>query len=263
MSGRAQVQVDAAHGGRIASLRDATGVERLWSRPDPRRAHVSPGDGFVDVGGVEECFPTLAGNPDHGDVWSRPWMSTDDVLVCDLGDARLERRLRTDDEGLEATYELLANPGYRFIWAFHALLDHAPGLIVDLPGACRVLSWPDGYGAAAREDFWPRVGRHARFDIAGADDGTSAFALIPGQRTASVESSAGTLRVTLDAPGQPTAMGIWRNLAGWPDGTPYRSWGIEPMIGWHPERDRAGAHGGVVASGRLTWTLRVDLPLRV
>ncbi|MGH3435092.1 MAG: hypothetical protein ACRDRN_01345 [Sciscionella sp.] len=47
--------------------------EWLWRREEPRRDAVRPGDAFVDAGGIEECLPTVRGEPDHGDAWSRRW----------------------------------------------------------------------------------------------------------------------------------------------------------------------------------------------
>ncbi|MCQ8193297.1 hypothetical protein [Streptomyces rugosispiralis] len=53
-----EIVTDPAHGGRWTSLR-ADGHEWLWRRPAPERERVSPGDAFVDAGGLEECVPTV------------------------------------------------------------------------------------------------------------------------------------------------------------------------------------------------------------
>src|SRR3954451_9902644 len=71
-------RIDCQHGGRWTSWR-AGQREWLWSNPGvpaAARVAVEPGDGFVDAGGAEECFPTVRGTPDHGDVWSRSWRGT-------------------------------------------------------------------------------------------------------------------------------------------------------------------------------------------
>jgi hypothetical protein len=254
-----QLHVEPHLGGRIASIIDSRGRERLWNRPDPRRRDVVPGGAFVDVGGVEECFPTFE-DPDHGEVWSRRWREEGDWLVADMADARLSRRIEVDPTGFTSRYELEAEPGYRFVWAFHALLAPHDVREVEVPQGGKVLSWPAGYQGAAREDLWPRVGVEPRFDRVGPDDGTAVFALIPDAALAVVHSLSGSFTTTLVPDDvQPVAVGIWRNLGNWPEVTPYRSWGVEPMIGWHPRRDRAGERSGLVRSGRIGWTLRVDI----
>ncbi|MEU8781893.1 hypothetical protein [Streptomyces sp. NPDC048637] len=40
-----------------------------------------------------------------------------------------------------------------------------------------------------------------------------------------------TLRMRLEAEGQPTSVALWRNMVGFPPSAPYRSLGIEPMLG--------------------------------
>jgi len=254
-----RMRVEPELGGRIASIIDAAGHERLWRRDDPRRARVQPGDGFIDAGGVEECFPDLV-EPDHGDAWSRAWRRSGDALAVETGSARLRRTISVDDGGFTARYEVEAAPGTPFVWAFHALLIPEEGLTICPAGGGEVRSWPSGWDQPARSDRWPVVGDERRFDIAGADDGSAVFALLPGVRSASVRSSLGMIRTTLEVDDeQPIGLGIWRNLGGWPAAGPYRSWGVEPMIGWDPRRDRRADEVGCVRSGRLGWSLRVDI----
>ncbi|MER7186116.1 hypothetical protein ABT404_42785, partial [Streptomyces hyaluromycini] len=50
---------DLAHGGRWTSLRHG-GREWLWRRDSPERHGVTPGDAFVDAGGLEEWGATRA-----------------------------------------------------------------------------------------------------------------------------------------------------------------------------------------------------------
>jgi hypothetical protein len=82
----ALVSVDLDHGGRWTSLH-VGGREWLWSRDEPLRAHVAPGDPFADAGGIEECVPTVRGRPDGGPYRSigvEPMLGS----VFDLADAR-------------------------------------------------------------------------------------------------------------------------------------------------------------------------------
>jgi hypothetical protein len=50
---------------------------------------------------------------------------------------------------------------------------------------------------------------------------------------------------------------LWRNLAGWPPDSPYRSVGVEPVLGQALDLAEAGpADAAVVpAAGRVRWTL--------
>src|ERR1700760_86846 len=116
------VATDLGHGGRWTSLRTGD-REWLWSRSPATvlgaaRDSVSPGDPFVDSGGLEECIPTVRGNPDHGSVWSRRW-TVDGITVDDF---TLSRAFRSSPGELTVDYLLRAEPGYAFVWAAHALL---------------------------------------------------------------------------------------------------------------------------------------------
>jgi hypothetical protein len=39
------------------------------------------------------------------------------------------------------------------------------------------------------------------------------------------------LRLRLESADQPRSTALWRNLGGWPEPAPYRSIGVEPMLG--------------------------------
>lgn len=252
------VDVDAAHGGRIVSLRDPSGLEWLWSRPDSRRAHVRPSDSFVDGGGVEECLPTIGGEPDHGDAWSRPWtQAVSGDLVCETGAFRLARSLDVGQR-VVAAYTLEAEPGWRFIWAFHALLEPDVGLRVHTrPGPAR--AWPDHVQPV--DTSWPcSLGVDA--SRLGPDDGTAMFTVLPDRTEATVVRGSHALSLRLDVEDQPSAIGIWRNLGGypWDAQLKYRNFGLEPMIGHVFDLSQAQpAECGVVpATGQLHWTLTIE-----
>ncbi len=246
---------DAQHGGRWTSLRTGR-REWLWTNPDPAVIHargaVAPSDPFVDAGGVEECVPTVRGVPDHGDAWSRVW-SGDPASVELPGIGRLTRRVSTNPDGLDVSYELAGVPGTPFLHAVHALLDVGPSARIEVPELTsmlvldpdppRVLPWPSG------------------LDKLGPDDGTATCALLSGCREVLVVDGDDALRLTWTAPGHDElcSLLLWRNLRGWPAEAPYRSIGIEPMVGRAAEL--AGAGSADVArigpDGSHAWTLRV------
>jgi hypothetical protein len=234
------LRTDLAHGGRWTSLR-AGGREWLWHRAVAGRDSVCPGDPFVDAGGLEECIPTVRGVPDHGAAWSRPWSSSSTV---DCGDFRLSRRFLDDG----AAYRLEASPGYRFVWAAHALLDLTPAATLEAPPGTEVRV--DG-GAV---ETWPTP-----LAALGPDDGTAVGAILVDCPTVTVADGE-RLTLTLEAPGQPVSTALWRNLRGWPPAGPYRSIGVEPMLGrvFDLALARDGQDTAVVpASGVCEWRLRV------
>ena len=266
------VQVDAGHGGRWTSVRGG-GREWLWHRDEPRRAHVVPGDRFADAGGLEECLPTVRGVPDHGDAWSRAWISA--------GNGRLEhvvrgthfeltRTIGTRTGAVIAAYRLAAEPGFRFLWAGHALLELSACAVLDMgenvtarlfPEAAPYLQcpWPDG--AAWIEGDWPAPGG-LRLDVLGPDDGSAVGAVTYSRTpaaTAVVCDGPDRLSLSVEAEGQPAAVGLWRNLGGFPPGRPYRSIGVEPMLGRVFDLAEAGDTDCAVtpAAGEVRWRLTI------
>jgi hypothetical protein len=296
------VRIDAGHGGRWTSLRGG-GREWLWRRDEPRRAAVAPGDAFADAGGLEECVPTVRGVPDHGDAWSRPWTAIGDTVFEDtrpeetvtgntvLGNAALEntvlehavrctdfeltRRIDVRTGSVVADYRLTAEPGFRFVWAGHALLELSARALLEIdqdphtdpggalrarlyPEAAPYLSrpWPDG--AAWLEGDWPAPAG-LRLDTLGPDDGSAVGAVVyaadpaaagttASALTAVVRDGPDSLRMTVRADAAPTGIALWRNLGGFPSDGPYRSVGVEPMLG----RVFDLAHAAGVADSALT-----------
>ena len=259
---------DPVRGGRWTSLR-AGGREWLWHRDEPRRAHVTPGDAFADAGGLEECVPTVRGVPDHGDAWSRAWTVAGDGHVVRCPQFELARNISVRAGAVVAEYRLAAEPGFRFIWAGHALLnlsEHAL-LRVDqgtktrlFPEAAPYLRrpWPDG--ADWIEGDWPAPAG-LRLDGLGPDDGSAVGAVMygPVPATAIVHDGPDCLRMTVEADGQPTSVALWRNLGGFPFGGPYRSIGVEPMLGrvFDLAQARDGDCAVTPAGGEVRWRLTI------
>ncbi|MFF4754638.1 hypothetical protein ACWD5R_25745 [Streptomyces sp. NPDC002514] len=264
------VVTDPAHGGRWTSLRHR-GREWLWRREHTGRHGVAPGDAFVDAGGLEECVPTVRGTPDHGDAWSRPWTrdAGTDSVRCDR--FALARTLRATADGVEADYVLTAEPGYRFLWAAHALLDLSERAALKAPDgartrlfpeAARLLGRPWPAGAPWVEGAWPTP-LGLRLDRFGADDGTAVGAVVAGGRCC-VHDGPDRLAFAVEAEGQPLSTAVWRNLGGYPDGRPYRSIGVEPMLGRVFDLDEAGPEDAarVPASGEVRWRLTLSAECR-
>jgi hypothetical protein len=250
------VRTDPVLGGRWTSLRSFQ-REWLWTNPDPEiaqaRKRVLPGAGFVDAGGAEECFPTIRGTPDHGDAWTRTW-STDGaehtVDVPEVG--RVNRRISGSDPVL-IDYEVTGRPGTPFLHALHALLDLSSTARITMPDSPRitVLDVDD------HEREWPNG-----LDTLGPDDGTVVCALVPGCHEVAVIDGEYVLRFAWSSEDAPDVCSLllWRNLAGWPAQRPYRSIGVEPMVGRAADLSTADpdACARIGTSGHFRWVLRLS-----
>ena len=262
------VRTDLGHGGRWTSL-GMGGREWLWQRADPSRMSVAPDDPFVDAGGLEECVPTVRGTPDHGSAWSRAWRRQGNEDVVDCGEFVLRRRMSVEPDAVEAQYRLEASPGYRFVWAAHALLDLGVGARIVLPHGAPVRLYEEA--APLLPDAWPAEASYVvgewpapfglKLDELGPDDGTAIGATIVDTRSVEVVDGSQRLHMRLDAdPDVAVSVSIWRNLGGFPESTPYRSVGVEPMLGRTFDLDSAGADDAVTvpASGYVRWVLHVN-----
>jgi hypothetical protein len=248
-------------GARWHSLVDPAGREWLWCRWDESRRRPTPGGPFIDVGGAEECFPTIVGNPDHGDVWSRPWTAEGDWRRVSAAGATLRRRVRQHESSITVDYAVSAPPGYRFLWAFHALLDPSVGTRIAAPSGWPAHAYPmDEYREVTS---WPDVMGEQGFDVLGPDDGTALFCALPALDRLAVVADGRRLTFSLDVDGQPHAMAIWRNLGGYPWDEPaarFRNFGIEPMLGCALDLEQAADDevATVPASGALEWRLTLS-----
>jgi hypothetical protein len=266
-----RVVTDDRHGGRWTSLAGA-GREWLWRGTATGRDRVSPGDAFVDAGGLEECVPTVRGTPDHGAAWSRRWRSVGSgTAVVECPDFTLTRQLTEQAGAVVARYRLLAAPGYRFVWAAHALLDLSPAARLLAPAGTPTRLYPEADGEVA-DATWPAGSRwHTApwptspglpLDRFGPDDGTALGAILVGCPDVRVVDGADTLRLRLDCAGQPRSTALWRNLRGWPARRPYRSIGVEPMLGAVFDLAEAGPAGRdaavVPAGGEVDWQLTIS-----
>jgi len=250
-----RVEVDSLHGGRWTSLVGPDGREWLWRRDAPEREAVRPGDAFIDAGGLEECYPTIGGTPDHGQVWSQPWQPHAGGLRVCGDDFDLRRTITVDGDQATGVYRLLARAGQRFVWAAHALLDLSTAARIELPtGHPMTVDLPDRSETA----LWPWLGE-TDISLFGDCDGTVMGVRLPGLTTAAVVDGDRRLTFTLEVDSQPAGFMLWRNLGGWPDTDPYRSTGAEPMIGHRATLANAGpSEAGIVpASGEVEWVLRI------
>jgi hypothetical protein len=118
--------------------------------------------------------------------------------------------------------------------------------------AARSGSRPGGTGGAAHRQLRPVAPRSGGrpLDRLGPDDGTATVALLAGCDRLEVADGVDRLSLALSCPGQPVSFVLWRNLAGWPPHQPYRSVGVEPLLGQALDLAEAGpAHAAVSRPG--------------
>ncbi|MEV7144734.1 hypothetical protein [Streptomyces tauricus] len=209
--------------------------------------------------------------PDHGDAWSRPWRpAAGGAFQVDCDDFSLVRLITHQNGEVVVDYRMRAAAGYRFIWAAHALLDLTEGAELHAASGTPtrlfaeaepyVDDWPTG--AHSLWGSWPAPAG-LRLDRCGRQDGTAVGAVLCPHETGEAEIEVGdgsdVLRLHLDAPGQPASMALWRNLGGFPATKPYRSIGVEPMLGRVFDLADAGEGEAAVvpAGGELRWRLTV------
>lgn len=254
------VSTAPASGGRWTSLA-AGGREWLWSNPDPevRRARTTarPGDAFADAGGGEECFPTVQGVPDHGELWTLPWHRSASGETVEVGNRRVTRRVRARDGDLCVAYRIAGRPGTRFVHAVHLLLDLSPLSLLEIPGR-PALTWRDAAGPGEHMiGRWPVVDG-TDFSRLGPDDGTAACLVVHDVTSCRIVDGSDALtlswrRTRGDGPGE--GLVLWRNLRGWPADRPYRSIGIEPCLGATVDHEETGLCSATDATGTAEWEL--------
>jgi hypothetical protein len=274
VSAPVSITTDLALGGRWTSLRSSGPVgerEWLWQNPTvslAQRAGVRPGSGFVDAGGGEECLPSVVGSPerghDHGDVWCRPWVGEPaDACVRTREGLTLRRRLEPRDGTVRVDYEITGHPGSTFLHAAHLLVDVTERAVLEVPGAPDVVVQDRPVPGRRRRTRWPD-GDGVRLDTLGATDGTALCAVVASDAVDLVD---GRDRLSLlwgsDA-GVPVSFVLWRNLGGWPAESPYRSIGIEAMVGAATEVAAAAPHelAAIGDDGTLRWWLEISASAR-
>jgi hypothetical protein len=266
------VTTDLALGGRWTSLRSSSARghrEWLWGNPRvplAERASVRPGTRFVDAGGGEECLPSVVGaadlGHDHGDVWCRPWVGEpSDAAVRTRDGLTLRRRVGERAGAVRVHYDITGPPGTGLLHAVHLLLDVSDEARLQLPRATEVEVQVQDRPSRGRHmrTVWPD-GDGARLDVLGPADGTARCAVVASD---AVDVLDGRDRLSLRwgaPPGVPVSLVVWRNLGGWPVEAPYRSIGVEPMIG--AGTDVAAATPRQLATigdeGSITWWLEVS-----
>lgn len=290
-----RVTVLPAWGGKVAELFDRR-RQQEWLFENPKLPYRLPsyGASYVresDVGGFDECFPTVGGCyyptepwagtplPDHGEVWSIPWTPQfdGDALHLTTHGIRLPYRL-------EKTIRLLGDGQIRFdyrasnlspfplpfVWSSHPLFALRPGMQVSLPvDTMRVFSAPAFPAEHGDRIHWPQFNG---VDLSPVPEPSAGIAvklfsppLSEGWAELSDPSDDARFRFDFD-PSVVTHLGVWINYGGWtgvPDADPYFNLAVEPCIGAPDTLDTAVNHWqsyGVLPSNQsIDWWLNLTL----
>jgi len=241
-----------------------------------------------DVGGLDECFPTVGACyapaapwkgtplPDHGEVWALPWAVRlgGEILRLSTYGVRLPYRL-------EKSIRLLGGGKVRFdykasnlspfpmpfLWSSHPLFALRPGMEIRLPTPrLRVFAAPTPGFPAHHGDLvdWPHPDLTP---VPGPDAGLIAKLFSPPLTEGWAElvdsADGAAFRFEFD-PGQVTHLGLWLNYGGWagvPGAAPYFNLGLEPCIGAPDTLDTAvdhwGEYGLLPPTGSLAWWLQM------
>jgi galactose mutarotase-like enzyme len=153
-NGIIHVEVRTDLGGKITSLKDSAGNERL-SRS--AKAYVERSEGMTygdsEFDGIDEVFPNLSAEtitladgqtvelPDHGELWTQRWRTLpgrEGIHLTVDGRAlhyRFERWLTVEDNTVKLDYRVY-NTGtvaFPYAYAFHPLFALSDGMSIDVP----------------------------------------------------------------------------------------------------------------------------------
>ena len=137
-------------GGKITSLYFKPTQEELLFQPTNGYHMPFLGEDFslYDTSGIDDCFPTVdpcvmgrLSIPDHGSLWSIPWvLSKDrDVLHLSVQDPitgiLVEKKLYLEKNHLKMSYQLtnITKDPTAFLWVFHGLFQMQPKAQLILP----------------------------------------------------------------------------------------------------------------------------------
>ena len=244
--------------------------EWLWSdNSRPIRA-ANYGDRYdlYDISGFDECFPNIGISqdptdtgitlPDHGEIWSLPWVVTENkngvsaTVVGKLFDYRFSRKLSLKKSKLIIEYSVanIGNTEITYMWSAHPLFAIDEDMKIEITGNPK-MSKEFGFGGRVGADgdnwyeghltnhVWPRVvGAHGLISdmsevsldrvltdkviLDAPDDGSVTLRKLSSGRSLTMKFS------PLELP----FLGICYNFGAWPlTGEPATWVALEPTTG--------------------------------
>lgn len=270
-------------GGKIVSLFHLPDAyEWLWLNPYLAWSPPHPNESYVarhDLGGWDECFPTVAPTvvegqawPDHGDLWWRPWQAEvrGDALWMGVEGPgyRFTRTIRPAEAGLLFEYEVENCSGapFPYLWCAHPLFCLNPTLTIELAGRPAVrLGNNNPFGQMGELHRWPRVAGRSLQQV-GKPSGLAAklfVAVETGEVRLSRPDSTHALLMQWPIEQLPL-LGLWLNEEGWSGANtpPYCNVGVEPASGAPDDlrlaREEWGLASQLEAGARAHWWLQLS-----
>lgn len=249
--GAAQMVIVPERGGKLVSLRHLpTGTEWLWLNPHLGWRPADPTESYVqhhDLGGWDECFPTIAPTtvagvtwPDHGDVWWRRWESAlenDGLWMGTEGVGyRFERTIRPMPEGFRLDYAVsnLGKVPLPYLWCAHPLLCTQPPLELELAGRPRIyLGNRSALGEEGERHRWPTIAERT-LQTVGKPSGLAAKLFVEVETGEATLCHPGGATLSFRWPVEVLPiLGLWLNEEGWSGAgsAPYCNLGVEPATG--------------------------------
>lgn len=247
----ARMVVVPERGGKIVSLYDLRSREEwLWLNEELPWRPPSPADNYVklhDLGGWDECFPTVAPAmvngrswPDHGDLWWRAWKSRvrgDALWMGVEGEGyRFERSMRPTKAGFLLNYavENLGEEPLPYLWSAHPLFLTDPPLTVEVLGRPELRLANDSVlGKAGEKARWPVV-KERDLEQIGKPSGLAAKLFLAMEEGEVILTTRDGAQLQMRWPVDKVPMlGLWVNEGGWSGtgGSPYCNLGVEPTSG--------------------------------
>lgn len=261
-------------GGKIASLiHTPTQREWLWRNPHLPLKKPMYDASYVeafDTGGLDECFPAVAGGPypdfpwdgvsipDHGELWCQPWSaevieSSAEKIVLMMACSgvrfpfRFERTLTIETNSRTITLEYAVTNQTQFdmpfIWSIHPLIRIEEGMSIKLPAGIDHVRLEGAInsqiGGSGSQINWPIINGHDLSKVPANDSGRAYKIFTPildGNaeiETAIYDPSGEHALIFRFSPREISHVGLWMNYGAWSGigSAPYFNLGLEPCIG--------------------------------
>ena len=297
-----RVRVIPQLGCKIVEIYDLeNGHEWLWSdksRPIKAAKYADRYD-LYDVSGFDECFPNIGISqdpkntsvtlPDHGEIWSLPWIVKQEeygisaTVAGKLFDYHFSRRLSLENSKLLIEYSV-ANIGdseITYMWSAHPLFAINEEMKIEISGTPKMskefgfggrigADGENGYEGHLTEHVWPRVlGADGQINdmskvcldkvltdkvvLDAPDDGLVTLKKLSSGRSLTMKFS------PLEVP----FLGICYNFGGWPaTGDPATWVALEPTTGKTDRLDECAeldCARVLAPKSTANWSLEIEL----
>jgi hypothetical protein len=214
-----------------------------WQTPESPERHAE----LHDVGGWDECFPTVTAStidgvswPEHGDLWWRRWTAelrgNELWMGVEANGYRFSRIVSATPTGFRFEYTVTnrTEEPFPYLWSARPLVCLDPPITIEIIGRPTIRLGNDSrLGKSGEQYRWPVV-RGRSFTEVGKPSSMSVKLLVY------VERGEITLHHRYSRPlqirwplEQLPLLGLWCNESGWSgaDVPPYCTLGVEPRNG--------------------------------